>query len=159
MFGNNNGKDNSKSNGSGSGGNSSGNSGGGGGVNTIDKNTTIEGNLKAGGDLRIDGTLVGDLDCQAKLIIGKSGHVKGTVKCLNAVIEGSFSGDLLVREKLDLMSSSKVEGDIRTKKMMAETGCEIKGTCLVSGSADPASDSVASGKKGNPLKQRESVKA
>ncbi len=154
MFGNNNGKDNSKSNGSSNG---STPASGGGGVNTIDKNTTIEGNLKAGGDIRIDGKLVGDLDCQAKLIIGKSGHIEGTVKCLNAVIEGSFNGDLLVLEKLDLMSSAKVEGDIRTKKMFADTGCEIKGTCLVSGSADPASGSGA--KSGNPLKQKESVKA
>lgn len=155
MFGNNNGKDNSKSNGSGS--SSAPGTGGGGGVNTIDKSTTIEGNLRAGGDIRIDGKLIGDLDCEAKLIIGKTGRIEGTVKCLNAVIEGSFSGDLLVREKLDLMSSAKVDGDIRTKKMFADTGCEIQGTCLVTGSADPAAK--PSVKSGNPLKQKEGVKA
>lgn len=134
-------------------------SGSGGGVNTIDKNTTIEGNLRAGGDIRIDGKMIGDIDCEAKLIIGKSGVVDGTVKCLNAVIEGTFTGDLTVREKLDLMSTARVDGEVRAKKMFADSGCELKGTCQVTGNLEPKPAASSNG-SANPLKREKAgVKA
>ena len=125
MFGNNNGKDTKKNDGP----SRSSTQSSGGGVNTIDAKTIIEGDLKAGGDIRIDGTLIGNLNCQAKLIIGPKGRIEGDVECINAVVEGSFKGNLLVKDMLNLRESAKVSGDIRAKKMAVMAGCEISGTC------------------------------
>ena len=136
----------------------------GGGVNTIDENTTIEGDLKAGGDIRIDGKLIGNLTCEAKLIIGPRGHIDGDVECLNAVVEGSFEGSLLVRDMLNLRETAKLTGDIRAKKMAVAAGCTISGTCTVTGDAEPQPAAKSNGKQngkanGNPLKQRENATA
>lgn len=155
MFGNNNGKDAKKTDSS----SRSSAPTGGGGVNTIDAKTTIEGDLKAGGDIRIDGTLVGNLNCQAKLIIGPKGRIEGDVECVNAVVEGSFKGNLLVKDMLNLRETAKVSGDIRAKKMAVMAGCEINGTCTVTGNATPSAAPSSHKSGGNPLKQKENVAA
>ncbi len=148
MFGNNNSKDSKPSNGT-----TPSTSGGGGGVNTIDAQTAITGDLKAGGDIRIDGSLKGNLNCEAKLIIGPKGHIEGDVVCLNATIEGSFKGNLIVKEMLTLQATAKVHGDVKAKKMAVLGGCEISGTCTVpfSGTASVNQQKTS----GNPLKEKQ----
>ncbi len=147
MFGNNNNKDSKPS------GSTAPSSSGGGGVNTIDAKTAITGDLKAGGDIRIDGSLNGNLNCEAKLIIGPQGHIEGDVVCVNATIEGSFKGNLIVKEMLTLQATAKVNGDVKAKKMAVLGGCEMSGTCTV-----PFNGNVAASQPkpaNNPLKQKQ----
>lgn len=122
-----------------------------GGVNTIDEHTTITGDLEAGGDIRIDGKLIGDLVCHAKLIIGSGGFVDGEVTCEQAMIEGKFCGSILVRDLLTLKDSANVSGTIRAKKLAVGSGCIIDGQCTVTGNSDPAAASA-------PTKQQSSGK-
>ncbi|MEL7159969.1 MAG: polymer-forming cytoskeletal protein, partial [Bacteroidota bacterium] len=132
MFGNNNNKDTKTSSSTTSSSSSSSkSSGGAGGVNTIDQNTKLEGNINANGNIRIDGTLVGNLKCEALLVIGPKGYIEGDVTCVKAIIEGKFKGNLIVKDDLTLQSSSKIFGDIRAKKMAVLSGAEINGTCTV----------------------------
>lgn len=127
---------------------------GGGGVNTIDAQTSITGDLKAGGDIRIDGSLKGNLICEAKLIIGPKGRIEGDVTCLNATIEGYFKGNLVVNDMLTLQATAEVHGDVKAKKMAVLSGCQISGTCSV-----PYSGNGQSQKTDNPLKQKQSASA
>ena len=48
--------------------------------------TTVTGNISASTDIRIDGILQGNLDCQGKVIIGEQGRVQGDIKAVNAEI-------------------------------------------------------------------------
>lgn len=147
MFGNNNTKDDKSTT-------SRGNTPSGGGVNTIDVNTQIDGNLTAGGDIRIDGTLVGNLICQAKLIIGPKGYIEGDVECEKATIEGKFKGNLLVKQELTLQATANVMGDVKAGKMAVLGGSQIKGTCTVpyTGGGSAPKANTASGD--NPLKKK-----
>lgn len=124
MFGNN--KNGSKSDG----GRANGNSGPG-GVNTIDAHTQIEGNITAKGNIRIDGSLVGNLDCGALLVIGPKGSITGDVTCQNAIIEGSFEGNIVIKEELKLEANSSVTGDVKAQKMAVLGGAGVTGTCTV----------------------------
>lgn len=108
------------------------------GVNTIDEHTSIKGNIQAGGDIRIDGKLDGDLICKAKLIIGERGSITGDVDCQNAMIEGTFEGTIIVRDLLTLKDTARVKGNVRASKMAVGSGCLIDGQCTVTGDKDPA---------------------
>ena len=121
------------------------------GVNTIDEHTSIKGNIQAGGDIRIDGKLDGDLICKAKLIIGERGSVTGDVDCQNAMIEGTFQGTIIVRDLLTLKDTARVKGNVRASKMAVGSGCLIDGQCTVTGDKDPAAGytkSAAAGMNG-----------
>lgn len=105
------------------------------GLNTLVKGTHVEGKIKAPSDIRIEGTLEGDLDCQAKLIIGQSGNVSGTVNCRTAMIEGNFNGTLVVNELLEVRESARVEGEITYGKLKIDAGAVLLGQIKMTGNA------------------------
>ena len=100
-------------------------------LNSIVQGTSLEGKAKAGSDFRVDGSIKGELHCDAKVIIGPTGLVEGTVKCQNAVIEGRFEGTLLVDELLNIRETAKVIGDVSYGKLIVQSGAVISGSYKV----------------------------
>lgn len=101
--------------------------------NHINSDTTIEGTIKASGNLRIDGKLNGTLECKGRVVIGASGSVEGEIRCENAEIEGSIKANIIVSELLSLKATAKVQGDIVTKKLAIEPGASFSGSCSMGG--------------------------
>ena len=102
-------------------------------INVISTNTKITGNIESHGDFRIDGEVQGDIRTQGRVVIGKTGVVKGSVTCVNADIEGVFEGDLKVSETLSLFKSAQVSGDTVIGKLSVEAGASLNGTCGMKG--------------------------
>lgn len=101
--------------------------------NHINSGTTIEGSIKAQGNLRIDGTLKGSLTCEGRVVVGKSGFIEGEIKCQNAEVEGTINANLIVSDLLTLKASAKLTGDISTKKLAIEPGATFTGSCSMGG--------------------------
>lgn len=97
--------------------------------NSLVQGTNIEGSLQADKDIRIDGSLRGNIICKGKVIIGPTGFVSGEVQCENAVIEGRFEGVLLVTDILHIKESAKVEGDVTTQKLVVQPGSIFNVKC------------------------------
>lgn len=102
-------------------------------LNSLVQGTIVEGKIKATNDIRIDGTIKGDLVCDAKVIIGPSGVIEGTIKCQNAVIEGQFNGILTVAELLNIRETAKVIGEVSYGKLIVQSGAVISGSYKVAG--------------------------
>lgn len=98
-------------------------------INTLVEGTTVSGNIETQGDLRIDGTITGTINCGGKLIIGASGFIDGEVVTHNAVIEGKFNGNLDVHEVLDVRETATVTGEIKTGKLLVQNGATFTGNC------------------------------
>ena len=98
-------------------------------LNTLVKGTVVEGTVKSESDIRIDGVIKGSLNCNAKVIIGPSGFIDGEVRCANAVIEGRFEGSLHVTELLNVRENAKVSGDVRTNKLIVQSGAVFNVDC------------------------------
>lgn len=101
-------------------------------INIIAAGTTITGDLKTDGVIRLNGTLVGNLETSEKLVIGQNGRVEGEVKCKNADVEGKVKGVILVNDLLTLKRSANIQGDIITKQLSVEPGAIFTGTCKMS---------------------------
>jgi cytoskeletal protein CcmA (bactofilin family) len=50
-------------------------------INLISIGTDITGDIKSNGDIRIDGSLTGNLNTKGKVVIGATGKVKGEIIC------------------------------------------------------------------------------
>ena len=101
----------------------------GGSINIIGAGTVIEGDIKSGGDIRIDGTVYGSIHSKARVVVGTTGVVEGDVHSQNADLSGRVKGKTNVSELLFLKSTSKITGDIVTGKLVVEVGATFTGTC------------------------------
>ncbi len=97
--------------------------------NSLVQGTSMEGNVIADKDIRIDGTLKGSLQCKGKVIIGPSGFISGDITCENAVIEGRFEGNLVVTDVLHVKESASIEGDVTTLKLVVQPGSVFNVKC------------------------------
>ena len=98
-------------------------------INSIVQGTTIEGQISSDTDIRIDGIIVGDLNCKAKVIIGQSGSVQGDIKCTNATVEGKFKGTIQVKDLLNVRETAIIEGDVMTGKLIVQSGAIFNVSC------------------------------
>ena len=98
-------------------------------LNSLVKGTYLEGTIKAETDFRVDGTIKGSLNCSARLIIGPSGVVEGEARCASAFIEGRFEGNLNVAELLNIKESAEVIGEVKTNKLIIQSGAIFNVTC------------------------------
>lgn len=110
-------------------------------LNSINQGTTLEGTIRAKNDIRIDGTIKGNLICEAKVIIGPTGKVEGEISCENAVVEGAFEGTLRVRELLNIRETATVDGDVTTSKLIVQPGGIFNVNCNMTGQAAPSGNS------------------
>jgi len=101
-------------------------------INIIGVGTSITGDINCSGDIRIDGSLIGNLLVQGKIVIGTSGNIKGEISCKSAEVEGKIEGKISVGELLSLKSTSSLLGDIKTRKLAIEPGAFFTGNCVMS---------------------------
>lgn len=98
-------------------------------INLIGNGTHITGDITSNGDVRIDGSLKGNISITGKLVIGPSGILEGNVQCQNADISGEIKGKINVTELLALKATAKLLGDIVTGKISVEPSATFTGTC------------------------------
>lgn len=116
-------------------------------INIIGAGTSIVGDINCPGDIRIDGSLVGNLHVQGKVVIGTSGSIKGEVNCKNSEIEGKIEGKITVVELLSFKATSSIVGDIKTRKLAIEPGAFFTGNCTMNASAPMVGPSVLNEEK------------
>jgi cytoskeletal protein CcmA (bactofilin family) len=116
-------------------------------INLISTGTDITGDIKSTGDIRIDGTLTGNLNTKGKVVIGQTGKVSGEVVCKNSEVSGTLEGKIIVNQLLILKASSKIQGDIVTLKLSIEPGAVFSGNCKMSDSDNNGGASESKGKE------------
>ena len=121
------------------------NGGGGNGTTLISSGTTIKGDISSNSDLRIDGTIIGNINSNAKIVIGSSGVVEGDINGNNADIVGKTSGTIKVKELLQLRGECVVNGNIYAGKLQVEPSATFNGQCHMGANVvDMASNDIAS---------------
>jgi cytoskeletal protein CcmA (bactofilin family) len=108
--------------------------------------TTLKGDITSNGDIRIDGTLQGNIQCQAKVVIGSNGTVDGDISGQQADIMGKITGTIKVKELLQLKGGSHVNGNLYAGKLQIDASANFNGQCHMNTAVEPVQE-VVSGKK------------
>ncbi len=106
-----------------------------GGASIIAAGTSLKGDITSNGDIRIDGTLQGNIHCTAKVVIGANGVVEGDVNGQQADIMGRVNGAIKVKELLQLKGDSQINGNIYASKLQIEPTANFNGQCHMSSGA------------------------
>ena len=99
------------------------------GISIIGNGTKITGDINSNGDIRVDGSLTGELITKGKVIIGETGKIKGEINCKNSDVEGSIEGKITVAQLLAIKTKGRINGDIITNRLAIEPGCQFTGNC------------------------------
>ncbi len=99
-------------------------------ANKINEGTTINGDIAAQTDLRIDGKILGNISCASKVVIGATAQIAGNIKCIDLTIEGKIKGNLEVNGVLFFRTTAVFEGDVKYKKLIVEEGAAITGSLV-----------------------------
>jgi cytoskeletal protein CcmA (bactofilin family) len=95
----------------------------------ISAGTILKGDVKSENDLRIDGTIHGNITCSSKIIIGPSGFVEGHINGNQADITGKVIGNITVKELLQLKANGNVQGNIQAAKLQIDPTAVFNGQC------------------------------
>jgi cytoskeletal protein CcmA (bactofilin family) len=127
-------------------------SGGSSSASLISAGTTLKGDLNSNSDLRIDGTLIGNITSTAKVIIGANGVVEGDINGQQADILGKVTGTINVKELLQLKGTSLVQGNIKAGKLQVEPTATFNGECHMNAS-DTRKEPVADKRQHAPVEK------
>lgn len=95
----------------------------------ISSGTTLKGDISSNSDLRIDGTVYGNVKTSAKIIIGTTGVVEGDITGNQADITGKVNGNIKANELLQLRGECLVTGNIYAGKLQVEPSATFNGQC------------------------------
>ncbi|WP_425059431.1 hypothetical protein SCACP_41280 [Sporomusa carbonis] len=95
----------------------------------IGNDTCFKGSITSQGTIRIDGQHEGDITTAGDLVVGETGHLQAKVKARSAVVAGTITGNVDVSDKLELLATAKVFGDIKVGTLTINEGAVFRGAC------------------------------
>jgi len=98
----------------------------------IGEGTKFKGEFDLEGLLRIDGDFSGIIRTKGKVLIGSNGRVECTMYAGTVVIGGIVRGDIYSNEKVTILSTGMVIGNIQTPRLVVEDGVIFNGKCNIS---------------------------
>jgi len=100
----------------------------------IGRHAEIHGCLRLQESVRIDGKVVGNIeaprDQAISVVIGPNGEVQGDVMASRIIVAGKVAGNIHAYERVELMASALVQGDIKYASMAVEHGAKLLGLLL-----------------------------
>ncbi len=107
----------------------------------ISSEVEIIGTIKTTGSVQMDGKLEGDLHSEGDTTIGKSAEVKGNLNVNSVSISGSITGTVTAKDRIQMLATARVQGDIKAKRLTVEDGVTFVGRSEVNPSGQPISAS------------------
>lgn len=89
----------------------------------------VKGEISVVDDLRIDGTVEGNITSQGRVIIGPNGCVNGNIESASIELMGRINGDVIVHDIFILKSTSFFKGEVNTVNIEIEPGAHFFGNC------------------------------
>jgi cytoskeletal protein CcmA (bactofilin family) len=88
---------------------------------------TIEGKIEGSGHVRIAGKFKGDVNVSGNLTIEPNASLTGQVNAKAIIIAGELNGNILGADKVELLESGVVNGDIKTGTLTVAAGSRMRG--------------------------------
>ena len=98
-----------------------------GGVTVIGKGITIKGELIGDEDVKIEGRVEGKITLVKNLLVGQSGVIEADIEAENINIGGMVTGNLIAQNRVEIVASGTMIGDIKSPRVIVAEGAHFKG--------------------------------
>lgn len=101
-----------------------------GAISTIlGKETQFNGVLEFSRPLQINGNFEGEIKTTGVLLVGEGAVIKANITADTVVVGGDIYGNIIAYNKLEMLETGKVYGNIKTAKLQIADGVVFDGTC------------------------------
>jgi cytoskeletal protein CcmA (bactofilin family) len=98
----------------------------GGGPSLVAKDAIWEGKLVCSGNVRIEGTLRGEIETAGTLFVAAEARVEGSVRARMVTLAGEVQGDLQCSERLEILPGGAARGEVDTGALVVHDGAFIE---------------------------------
>jgi len=88
---------------------------------------TITGKIDGAGHVRIDGRFEGDVHIQGDLTIEAGAKLTGGIRAESVVIAGEIEGNIDSAQKVELLASGVLSGDLKAGTLTVAAGSRMRG--------------------------------
>lgn len=100
-------------------------------VTIVGPGTSLMGDIKSEGTIRIEGTVTGRIQCDDTIVVHETGRVKADLIAGQIIISGHVEGDLFAHERLEVTHKGKVIGNIVAPRISIAEGVIFEGKCTM----------------------------
>ncbi|MGE5596508.1 MAG: bactofilin family protein [Hyphomicrobiales bacterium] len=100
----------------------------------VDAESTFDGKYETAQDLRVLGSISGEIVCSGQLTIERDARAKAKIQARDVQIRGVIEGDVVCSGRLLVTSSGVITGTIKTATLVVEEGATVRGTIETTGS-------------------------
>lgn len=115
------------------------------GLSIIAAGTQIDGELHVDGMIRIDGKVAGDVRGKGQVLLGKDGVVEGDIHAHEAILDGRVVGSICAEERVEVLGSAEIQGDITTPQLALREGGRVTGRLNVGAKATASQSATTRG--------------
>lgn len=93
----------------------------------VDAESSFDGRYEAAQDLRILGSISGEVVCRGTLTIERDATAKARIQSRDAQVRGRLEGDIVCTGRLLLTATAVVTGTIKAATLVVEEGASVSG--------------------------------
>ena len=94
----------------------------------VDARSTFDGKYETDQDLRVQGSVSGEIVCRGTLTIEQGATATARIQARDALVRGRVDGDIVCSGRLLLTATSVVTGTIKAATLVVEEGASLSGT-------------------------------
>jgi cytoskeletal protein CcmA (bactofilin family) len=94
---------------------------------TVAADTVWRGTLRSTASITVEGTFEGEIYTDQELHVAPDAHVEATVRATSIVIAGQLNGHISCRERLEILASGRVTGQIDAGSFIVHEGAFLGG--------------------------------
>lgn len=116
----------------------------------IGHGSTVTGDIRFSGGLRIDGAVIGNVagvdEKGGTLVVSEKARIEGKVVCTHLILNGEIAGPIEVTQYVELQPKARIKGDLRYRMLEMHPGAIVEGRLVhvsegaVSAEAEPAAN-------------------
>lgn len=95
----------------------------------LGKKSTLNGNLQFKNSIKINGKFSGNIVSEGLLYIGEGAVLEANIKAKNVVVCGTVKGNIYSEERVEMLPTGRVYGDVESRKIKISDGVIFNGSC------------------------------
>lgn len=100
-------------------------------VTIIGPGTSVTGEIKSQGTIRIEGSLKGRIQCDDTIVIHETGKVQADLIGGQVIISGEVEGNVFAHDRLEITQKGKLIGNITSPRVSIAEGVVFEGKCTM----------------------------